>query len=77
MCFLGCVTATMEALVHCNAISTQGFVHARPTLKEISVRCARMEHTTVTQTIQMGALLASVLVDLMFAPQLKALLNPT
>lgn len=70
LCFVGPVTAMREVLAHCNATSTQGSVHARPMLKGTSVRDARMEHTTVTPTIQMGVLLVSVLVDLMCAPQL-------
>ena len=74
--FSGLVTAMREVLAHYSVTLTQGSVHAKAMLKGISVRDARMEHTTATHTIQMVVLLASVLVDPMCAPLLLALLNP-
>ena len=66
-----------EVLAHCSATLIQGFAHARPMLKGISARDAKMEHTTVIQTTLMGVPLVSALVDLMSVCLLEALLRPT
>lgn len=62
-----------EALVYCSVTTPQDCVHARLMLKEISARDARMEHTTVTQTILMVVLLVSALIEAMSALLQEAL----